>query len=546
MATPDASHTPSEPTPPALAPALAAAPVQPAPDRRRLERRLVVLMVAVVLTQMALFRLHVWQPDRDVSYDAPYHIAMADLFGELAWRKTFPATSQSIWSTHFADKEIGFHLLLCSLRRWAGLFGYRGNAPPFILETACLLVGLIVAFLAALRSLRLRQAFVFLPLLIFACPLFTLRVNLVRPHCVSIILMILTAALLAEPVDLRRQLWRLGLFGLLFSYMHSNPHFILLPTLGYAIAAFPSRGWRAFYPSLAAAAGVLAGLTLHPQFPNTFLIWKIQCIDVVWHSIVHPDIGLNTPLELKPPNLTLILDNLAMPLLLALALGVTAWRWRQGHRVPLDTRFLLVLALLTVPGFYLSKRLIEYALPFTLMALATVYRDHLGSKPLRLHLSLAGLALLLGLSLMPVLVNYYVLAGHPIPRQFADWARRRFPPGTHIANFCWDDFPHIFFAAPEYVYSNGLDPMFAYAADPERATRIAHILTGREPMPLAPDLMELLQARFVFIGLTQPQVARSLALNYCALAYQGVDGWCFDLAAPPVDHGLPPPNAPKH
>lgn len=506
-----------------------------------LETRILLYVVLALLVQFALYRIHVWYPDRDVSYDGPYHIAMADLFGELAWRKTFPATTMSVWSTHFADKEIGFHLLLCSLRRWAGLFGYRGDAPPFVLETACLLVGLIVSFVAALKVLRVRQAFVFLPLLLFSCPLFTLRANLVRPHCVSIMLMVLTAALLTEPVSPRRQFWRLGLLGLVFSYMHSNPHFILLPTGCYAVVTFATRRWRALLPSLAAALGVVSGLVLHPQFPNTFLIWKIQCVDVVWHTIIHPASGLNGPAELKPPNLTLILDNLALPLLLALSLAGAFWCWRRGRAAALEMRYLLLLAVVTVPVFYLSKRMIEYALPFTLLAAAVVYRDTLGAKPLRLHVGACVAALSLGLALTPVHLNYYILGGTPIPRQFAAWARERLPPGSRIANLCWDDFPHLFFAAPEFAYSYGLDPMFAFSAHPEAYRRIGRILTAREPMPMALDLMEILQARLVFVGIPQARVARVMAQSYYAIAYQGVDGWCFDLAAPPVNHGLPRP-----
>ena len=510
----------------------------PAPSA---EGRILLYVVLVLLLQMALYRVAVWYPDRDVSYDAPYHIAMADLFGQMAWRKTFPAMYMSVWSTHFADKEIGFHLLLCSLRRWAGLFGYRGDAPPFVLETACLLIGLIVSFVAALKVLRVRQGYVLLPLLLFSCPLFTLRANLVRPHCVSIMAMVLTAAFLAERISPRRQFWRLGILGLLLSYMHSNPHFILLPTACYALVTFAERGWRALQPSLAALAGIVTGLTFHPQFPNTFLIWKIQCVDVVWHSIVRPAVGMNSPAELKPPGMVLVLDNLALPLLLALALGTTLWRWRRGRAVPTDTRFLLLLALIAVPGFYLSRRVIEYALPFTLLAAAVVYRDTLGPRPLRVHLGCCAATLALGLALTPMHMAYYRAAGAPIPRQFAAWARERLAPGSRIGNLCWDDFPHLFFAAPEYVYSYGLDPMFAYTANPGAYGRIGRILTGREPMPMALDLMETLQARLVFVGAPQAKAARAMMQSYYAVVYQGVDGWCFDLAAPPVDYGLPRP-----
>lgn len=505
------------------------------------EGRISLYVVLVLSTQLLVYRAKVWYPDRDISYDSPYHITMADLFGQIAWRRTFPATYQSIWATHFADKELGFHLLLCSLRRWAGLFGYRGAAPPFILETACLLLGLMVAFLAAMHVLRVRQGFVFLPLLLFAVPLFTLRMNLVRPHCVSVILMLLTATWLAETTDQKRTLWRLGAVGFLFSYFHSNPHFVLLPAGCYALAAFPEHGWRAALPALAAAAGVAAGLTLHPQFPNTFLIWKIQCIDVLWQALTHRVPEVVPPMELARPELTTILQNLGLPILAAGTLGLAAWRRRQGHAIPRATRLFLLLSVVSVAGFFVSKRVIEYAVPFTVVAAALVYQELNGERSLRFHLFCLAGTMALGLALTPLHLAYLGASGVPIPRQFAAWARERLPPGARIALFRWDDFPHVFFAAPEYSYSYGLDPQFAYVANPANYRRIERLYGLWEPMPAAPELLRLFQARLLYVSVRHHPLARYLAQSGIALAYQGVDGWCFDLAAPPVDHHIPGP-----
>jgi len=505
------------------------------------EGRITLYVMLVLAAQMLVYRAKVWYPDRDISMDSPYHITMADLFGQIAWRRTFPATYQSVWATHFADKELGFHLLLCSLRRWAGLFGYRGAAPPFVLETGCLLLGLVIAFLAAMHVLRMRQAFVFLPVLIFAFPLFTLRMDMVRPHCVSVILMMLTAALLAEGTGGARLLWRMGVLGFLFSYFHSNPHFVLLPTGCYALMAFPERRWRACLPTLAAAAGVVAGLTLHPQCPNTFLIWKIQCVDVPWQTLTHAVPEILPPMELLRPERAVLVSNLALPILALAALGGAVWRSRQGRPVTWATRLFLWLAMVSLMGFLLSKRMIEYAAPFAVMAAAMVYRDAFGSRPLRFHLACLGAALALGLALTPLHLDYQDAPGVPIPRQFAAWVRERLPPGARIALFRWDDFPQVFFAAPEYSYSYGLDPMFAYAADPAGYGRIERIFGLLEPMPPGTELGRLFQARLLYVSVRHHGLARYLAQSGVALAYQGVDGWCFDLEAPPMDHHIPGP-----
>ena len=506
--------------------------------RLSIEGRIGLYVVLLLALQMALYRAKVWYPDRDVSLDGPYHIAMADLFGQVAWRRTFPATYMSVWATHFADKELGFHFLLCSLRRWAGLFGYRGTAPPFILESACLLLGFLVACAAALKALGVRQGFVFLPLLLFGFPFFTLRVGLVRPHCISIILMVLTAALLTEAVDLKRQMWRLALLGMLFSTFHSNPHFILFPAGCYALVALPERGSRALLPAGAALLGVIAGLTLHPQFPNTFIIWKIQCIDGLVQTLVHRVPEMLPPEELLPPSTAIVLSNLALPVLAALALATALIRARRGHGIPVALRLFLLLSLLSTAGFFVSRRLIEYAVPFTVLAAALGYRDLFGTRPLRFHVACLTGTLALGVALTPCHVGYLSQGGVPIPRQFAAWARERLPPGARIANFRWDDFAHLFFAAPEYCYSYGIDPQFAYAANPEGYRRIERIFGRYEPLPTGQELRQLLGARLMFVSIRHHPLARYLAQGGIALAYQGVDGWCFDLEAPPVDHRI--------
>jgi hypothetical protein len=496
------------------------------------ESRVGLYVIAILAVQMAVYQATVWYPDWDTSVDAPYHVAMGDLFGKIAWRRTFPATYMSVWATHFADKELGFHLLLGSLRRWAGLFGYRGEGPPFALEMGCLLAAFMASLIAALRVLGVRPWFVFLPLVWFGVPLFTARMAMVRPHCLSVTILVLTAALLAERVDLRRQLWRMGILGFLLAYLHSNPHFILLPTGCYGLAALPERGWRAWLPAGAAALGVVAGMTLHPQFPNTFLIWKIQCVDVVLQAVCQRVPDLAPTLELLPPTRELVVHSLALPVLACGALAAALHRARRGAVLPVPLRLFLLLTVVTTAGFLVSRRVVEYAVPFTVLTVALVYQDIMGSQPWRAHLACLALTLGLGVALSPLHLAYQGGGGTPIPRSFAAWARERLPPGTRIANFRWDDFPGLFFAAPEYAYAYGLDPLFADAACPGPYRRLERIFARREPVPAAAELRQLLQARLLFVSLRHHALARHLAHSGLALAYQGVDGWCFDLGAP--------------
>jgi len=143
---------------------------------------------------------------------------------------------------------------------------------------------------------------------------------------------------------------------------------------------------------------------------------------------------------------------------------------------------------------------------------------------------------------LPLLPTHdrYLREGHlQIPTGFARWAREmEYPPGTYFGNLFWQDFTRLFYAAPEFHYSYGLDPMFAYAADPERYRVLSRYALRREPFPEPAQLKALLGTRFVFVSHVFFETARAMAQKRYALVYQDTDGWCFDLDAPAVDHGI--------
>lgn len=500
---------------------------------------------AVAFVLLVLGLLHAWttQPDGSLSNDAPYHIAMADLFGQAALGRTFPWTQRSIWRDHFYDKELGFHFLLMVVRRWAGLFGYRGDAPPFLLEDFSLIAAWLAVFLWALWRVGIRQPYVFVPLAVLAVPLFTYRLNLIRPHVLSSALMVATAVLLCparrgEPSLFRTRFMPFFALGILFAYCYSNPHFVLVPTVLYAVVFVRAQGRSALLPAVGALAGVLAGFVVHPQFPNTFIIWKIQCVDVVWQALTGAVSDLTTAVEVGRPTRRMLAENGILFLMAAIGAGSAVWEWRRGTLSEAGRLFAL-LAVLTACGVVLSQRVIEYAVPFTVMAVALAYDARFGTRGTVFHARAFVAVILVCLALLPLQRRYFSEEPHvPMPRQFAEWCRVRLPPGTCIANLFWDDFPRLFFTAPEYRYTYAMDPMFGYAADPVNYPRLEAMCAGKIDFPPGPELQRLLGARLVYVSPGCASTARRMAAARYALPYQGLDGWCFDLEAPPVDHSV--------
>ncbi|MBT3377249.1 MAG: hypothetical protein HN742_05140 [Lentisphaerae bacterium] len=502
---------------------------------RGTELRLLLLSVATCFAVLAGIHYWAWCPDADLSFDAPYHVTMGDLFNQAATGRTFPWTQLSIWRTHFCDKELGFHALLSAIRRWGALCGYSDGGPPFVFETAVLVsLWTFVFCWVAVRS-RVRKLHLFLPLVLLSCPFFTYRLNLVRPHVLSIMLMLATAACLTSPIPKGKRRLFLYLLGIAFAYGHSNPHFILIPVGCWTLIHLKSHRGEALLPCVIAVSGVLTGLIVHPQFPNTLIIWKLQCVDVVL-QVLTGSLDLSSPVELRAPTLTHFGQNAAIFVMLAAA--CVGW-WQRRPVCPANASLFLLVGLVCTAGFFLSKRMLEYAVPFTVIALGQLPPSLPGLTPNKRRVGL-GIILLLMAGALPWHRHAFASGRAAPPRKFATWAADNLEPGTYICNLLWSDFPTLFYIAPEFRYAYGLDPMFAYAAMGDDYVLLEKYAKGDLPFPSPGELKVLVGTRYVYVSVYGVRVARRLAAAGYGLAYQGTDAWLFDLDTPLIDHGVQP------
>jgi hypothetical protein len=202
-----------------------------------------------------------------------------------------------------------------------------------------------------------------------------------------------------------------------------------------------------------------------------------------------------------------------------------------------DERVFLLMAAVGGAGFLVARRAIEYAAPAVAVSAALYFRTALRGLPRRgPGAGLTALAFAAVLPVYPLGVRY-LREGHiPAPIEFAGWARSQLPAGTFIANFHWQDFPRLFYAAPGFRFSDGLDPMFAYRADPDRHRRLSALASGADPFPPPGQLREVLGTPYVYLSPVFIDTARRMAAAGYALVYEGTDGWCFDLDAPLVNY----------
>ena len=77
------------------------------------------------------------------------------------------------------------------------------------------------------------------------------------------------------------------------------------------------------------------------------------------------------------------------------------------------------------------------------------------------------------------------------------WLMANTPPGERIFHADWDDFPSLFFGAPDNTVLTGLDPMFMYMKDSDLYETYARVTqTGVRAVDV---ISEEFESRFVFL-----------------------------------------------
>lgn len=495
--------------------------------------RLWAAVAAVFLPVLFLMvlRIFVFCPDGESDVDSFYHAAIAQQGPAVFAAKEFPQTSLSVWQTQFSDKELGFHFLLWGVMRAGARLGLD-NVPPFHYQSFFLLVLLFSAVAITLSSLGVRRIWLWTVLLAVIAPRFSERLIDLRPHLLAMTLFVLAVWALTRPELMRGQRRWVTCFvqGILFGYCYSNPHFVVMPVGAYMLAELWSRrDWRAVFLPFAALAGAAVALVLHPQFPNTFLIWKIQCVDVVLGKV-----GLHSVLRGGSEWLSNGWDVLrTAPFLLiapAVFAGIGYARWKRHLPWSRNVRFTGILALGTGIGMCLFFRMVEYGV-FSLIFAAAVWLRPFSRSP--------GSGRILAAAVLAACLWSGGYFYHSLPwrtyrpeYRLAAWLReKRVPSGTVIGHLSWGDFPQLYYAMPEYRFLCGLDPMFA-AGEYRPAMLVLEELRRGTRFTAPDELSRLIGSRWLWVS----DVGRIAAVRLYLYGYVPVfdcpDGCLFKLDEP--------------
>ncbi len=329
--------------------------------------------------------------------------------------------------------------------------------------------------------------------------IFAFRIFLERPHVFSIIFMLGIVFALVE----RNMLLAL-LIAFLFPFFYSVSFLILLPPLIYIFSAFIYRENRLF--SIKIFFSTLLGLILGVLARPDTLAYIHNGYLVHFKSLSASIFGLTsgTPSELGYGWGSVSGELLWLVPFIFCFIVFLIYTIRKSNlkNIPFKIWFLWVLATAFVVGYFLVERTVEYTLPLVILTLLAsikilhnIFRDLYSSlrensfvhgtisevrsvfhKNKKIFITFI-IFFVVVLFISRTVNLLHILKKAPqytIQLATTEKLREYAPIGSTVFIPRFGMFPELYFYAPEYRYTSGMDPMFTYAHDKEIYWRMYH------------------------------------------------------------------------
>lgn len=434
-----------------------------------------VVLAVLVAVPAAVFAWLQVQTPHLVDRDSYYHARYAELLPERGLSREFRWTRESVWRDRFSDKELLYHVILAPFCRGMGAIE-GAKAATWLLD-----VVVVVVFAALLAGNGFRAPWAWLLLVPALGNHFLFRMLEVRAHVLSVALLLLGVHFL-----LARRHVALWIVGFLYSWSYAAPHVLVGFALVHAAACAWDERRLVWKPLAASAMGVVAGLVVHPYFPNNVELWKVQnllVLSAAWGGA--RDAAVRLGAEFEPVTMRDFLLTATLP---ALCLGGTLLAGVfRSRELSSTTRVLVSFAAASFVLYAFSAKFVEYFAPLALLAFASVASDLWPGGP-------ATWRRVLGVLLFAVVgatLTWKSLAdtrravrNWPAPalEGAATWIRENVPKGETVVHLDWNEFPELFFFAPDQNYLVGLDPMFAYIRNPSNMRLLEDVRSQRRPL----------------------------------------------------------------
>ncbi len=476
--------------------------------------------------------------------DAFYHAKMAELTAQAGPVRNFSWLPFTVLAENYADHHLLYHLLAAP---WAAVL------PPLAavkIVQAIMAAAVLAVFCWLLGRLGVARAFYY-SLALFVSQGLVFRLSLVKAQPFSLIICFLAVyAILAK-----RYFW---LAVLAFFYVWSYGGWFLLGIFGFCYLL--AGGWEAASEKnrlagikelvgvflrgvfsagrlkvlAAISIGWLFGLIINPYFPNNLNFYWFQVVRVAWLNFLNsPEVGVGA--EWYPYGLKAFFVNSWFGLVFFLPAVVLGWYYRRRLAEPL--KFLFLLSLFFLGALVLSRRNIEYFIPFGVLFGAAVFSalGSLGDFQLKLrrlavlfwppgHFRLAvkltvilpAVALVFGILGILISEKKALSTGLGLNylKESSEFLKQVSQPGEIVFHSDWDDFPALFYYNSKNRYLVGLDPRFSYFYDPDRYQKWREATLGGRAEQLYQIVKRDFQASYLVVTKDHRSLIKNLDDNF--------------------------------
>ncbi|TSC88803.1 MAG: hypothetical protein G01um10143_700 [Parcubacteria group bacterium Gr01-1014_3] len=431
-----------------------------------------IFLVLAIIFQFSTVRI--------LDTDSFYHIKHSWVYlQEGIFQSDFPWTQYSMVNALSSDIWYGFHILSIPFAAMGDLLDGMKFGGIFVTFAALSLVYL------AIERLNIRWPFLWVLLFYFASADLLYRLNMFRPHPISLGLTLLIFAYLVGE-NSRKSQWIVFGSSLAFSWIHLSlswvPIFIALVITG---VRFLQKENLELSRLMAMGVGLAAGLFLRPNPVGAGGLAYVQVVKFFLEK--QNDIPLRFGRELTPFVWENFIDQLwPIAMLLLVALVYMGWlllkndRWTLpvAHRTAIWTS-LIIWAAFAVLTFTVARRSNEIFVAFGVLFIGLLFTHYQNIANEIRQISAAAwqnsvvvIVAIILLCYMPIktLYRYDTYIDNAFaPAAFQDsmtWLKLNAKPREIVFNIHWDRFAQFFFWNENNYYINGMDPIFGYSFDP--------------------------------------------------------------------------------
>lgn len=432
-----------------------------------------ILIIALGIGLIAWLQLS--NPDKFPDPDGFYHAGASQLLTQSALTDTFPWMQYTTWEDGYADQHYLYHWLLVP-------FNTIEKLQWSVIAFSAIF---LIMFYYALIIMRIKHAWMWIPVMLIGSVDFLFRINLVKANTLSLSLLLLIVILTYQwhvaLQQTRRNLW-LGLLiiiSALFVWTYGGFLFVPCLILAYCIAASIEKRKIIVAPFIATLMGIIIGIAVHPHADHV--------PKLLFDQLFRTGLGAGSKVPAGSewlPFETLWFFKSNAIILFFWTLGIAAelgsltarkkpsWLSLWMHVTAIG---LLVLTLW-------HRRFIEYFVPFAVIASAVSMAPHYAKLNLekfiaawqsfwqiRLVVLCVGVAMVIAAGYNIKLNNVYMnnaASGYAF-RNAAQWMELHSEPGDVVVNTQWDQFPGLFYWNRSNYYVVGLDPTFMFIDNPD-------------------------------------------------------------------------------